>query len=297
MKIAKKLHVIARGWLHGNVIVLDDERPQVIDTGYLTGADETLELITRQLGSPIDALAVVRLTHVHSDHAGGCARIREMIPHCVITAHPVCCDLLRRWDRAGLWLDGTGQSMDAFDGVEPQEPGSSFRVGGRSWRCVELGGHARGGLGFHCAAEGILVSGDALWRNGLGALRPRVDGEAVFDEAAAALDRIESLSPRLVIPGHGEPFEDVQEALERARGRLARWRASPADQQRNGLRGFLSFWLLANPGGRREEFDAAAQSMVDEMDVLDIAVEMKKFLATGLVTEEGGAVYPGPLLA
>ena len=49
---------------------------------------------------------------------------------------------------------------------------------------------------------------------------PELEGESGFAEQRTILELIESLGPRLVIPGHGAPFSDVDAALKRAHARL-----------------------------------------------------------------------------
>ena len=59
------------------------------------------------------------------------------------------------------------------------------------------------------------------------------------------MDLIEALEPRFVIPGHGRAFNDLGGALERARRRLAAFRADPARHLRHAQKVLLKFRLLA----------------------------------------------------
>jgi len=75
-------------------------------------------------------------------------------------------------------------------------PGSAYRV-------IHTPGHTAGSACFHDEAAGILISGDTLFRDGVG----RTDGPD-SDPAAleASLARLLALSPDTrVFPGHGEP--------------------------------------------------------------------------------------------
>jgi glyoxylase-like metal-dependent hydrolase (beta-lactamase superfamily II) len=66
--------VLVRGWLSANNIVFHHGgQGQVVDTGYISHADQTLALVDRALaGRP---LAEVVNTHLHSDHCGGNAAL------------------------------------------------------------------------------------------------------------------------------------------------------------------------------------------------------------------------------
>ena len=55
---------------------------------------------------------------------------------------------------------------------------------------------------------------------------------------------IEELQPRLVIPGHGAPFTDVNQALAYAFARLDALEASPERNARNVIKTLLKFHLL-----------------------------------------------------
>ena len=114
---------------------------------------------------------------------------------------------------------------------------------GGGWAVLEAGGHATGGVAL-LGPGGALVTGDALWEDGLGVLRPEVDGPQVFDEAHAALDRIEASGARVVIPGHGPPFTDLAGALRRARAHLRSW-TDPARLARRQARSLEAFAALA----------------------------------------------------
>lgn len=118
----------------------------------------------------------------------------------------------------------------------------------------------------YCTGTAELIEAfDALWQDGLGILRPQVDGDAVFEQAAAALDTIEGLNPRVVVPGHGRPFRDVAAALAKARRRLARWRDDPHAHRQNLTRTFIAFWLLAHSGEALAAFEAALRDFFEEI--------------------------------
>ena len=93
-------------------------------------------------------------------------------------------------------------------------------------------------------ANGVLISGDALWQDGFGVVFPELDGATAFDDVGAVLDRIDSLEVQWVIPGHGPAFDDVGPALERARSRLAAFAGDPARHARYAARVLLKYHLM-----------------------------------------------------
>ena len=64
----------------------------------------------------------------------------------------------------------------------------------------------------------------------------------------------------LVIPGHGAPFTNVEQALERAFSRVAWLRADPARNAKNALKVLIVFKLLEV---RAMRFDALLRMLDD----------------------------------
>ncbi|HEY2605245.1 MAG TPA: MBL fold metallo-hydrolase, partial [Paraburkholderia sp.] len=93
-----------------------------------------------------------------------------------------------------------------------------------------------------------------------------------FAEEQAVLDAIAGLDVRLVIPGHGAPFTNVEQALERAFSRVAWLRADPARNARNALKVLIVFKLLEI---RAMSFDTLLQ-MLDAAAVMRAAASMLK---------------------
>jgi glyoxylase-like metal-dependent hydrolase (beta-lactamase superfamily II) len=90
----------------------------------------------------------------------------------------------------------------------------------------------------------VLISADALWEHGFGAIFPEIEGDSGFAEQRSILELIEQLGPLWVIPGHGAPFSDVASALTRARARLAALEANPERNARQVAKALTKFLLL-----------------------------------------------------
>jgi glyoxylase-like metal-dependent hydrolase (beta-lactamase superfamily II) len=105
-------------------------------------------------------------------------------------------------------------------------------------------------------AHGVLLSADALWENGFGLVFPEMVGEPGFDDVAAVLDLIAGLPVRVVVPGHGRPFDDVPAALQRARKRLQGFRTEPARHARHAVKVLLKYHLM-------EEREQSLQDLLD----------------------------------
>ena len=86
-EILKDLFFIERGFLNGNHFVYRSDAPVLIDTGYISGFDETEKLIT-QLGVELSDISLIISTHTHCDHIGGNNRIQQK-SGCDIALHTV----------------------------------------------------------------------------------------------------------------------------------------------------------------------------------------------------------------
>ncbi|MEO7493520.1 MAG: MBL fold metallo-hydrolase [Massilia sp.] len=236
------MRVFERGWLSSNnVLFTGPGETALVDSGYVTHAPQTLALVERALGGrPLDHLLN---THLHSDHCGGNATLQER--HGCRTAIPVCeADKVRAWDEDALSYRATGQQCPRFGFTDTIAAGQRLTLGGLEWQALAAPGHDPHSLIYYCEREGILISADALWERGFGVIFPELDGRSGFAEARAALTLIASLDARLVIPGHGAMFGDVDAALARAVSRLDFLEADPRRNAENAVKVLLKFWLL-----------------------------------------------------
>jgi glyoxylase-like metal-dependent hydrolase (beta-lactamase superfamily II) len=236
------IQVFERGWLSSNnILLLGRHDTAIIDTGYLSHAPQTLELVRHALhGRRLDQIIN---THLHSDHCGGNAMLQAHFGS--RTSIPVAeADKVRHWDVDALSFKATGQRCDRFTFDATIAPGDVLELADMEWRALGAPGHDPHSLIFYCPRERLLVSADALWENGFGVIFPELDGESGFAEARATLDLIAGLDVRLVIPGHGAPFGDVAGALARAYSRLDYLSADPVRNAQNALKVLLKFLLL-----------------------------------------------------
>jgi len=241
----RDITIFERGWLSSNNVLLhgaDGEHATLIDSGYLSHAGQTDALVRGAL-RPGQTLARIVNTHLHSDHCGGNAALARSF-RARIVIPPGDADAVAAWDEDRLSYRLTQQRCERFAFDALLHPGETLAVGRRHWQAHAAPGHDPHSLILFDAANGTLVSADALWENGFGVVFPELDGVHAFDQVAATLDLIESLPVCLVIPGHGAPFSDVPGALQRARSRLARFRADPASHARHGIKALTKYHLL-----------------------------------------------------
>jgi len=253
------LQVFERGWLSANNILLaDGDEATLIDSGYFSHAGQTVELVRKGL----DGRKLRRLinTHSHSDHIGGNAAVQRSFG-CTITIPTGMADAVATWDEDALLLRTAAQKGERFSATALLEAGDRFVAGELEWQAIAVPGHDMDALAYYNVERRILISGDALWRDGFGILFAEVLGSGDgLGEARRTLEAIGRLAVDAVIPGHGTPFSDVDEALERAFARLRAFEDDGARMARNAIRACVTFALL---DARRMALDDLPQYLAE----------------------------------
>jgi glyoxylase-like metal-dependent hydrolase (beta-lactamase superfamily II) len=236
------VNVIVRDWLNANHILLAGKHSNVlIDSGYGRDTSETLSRVAATTGGrPIDWLVN---THCHSDHMGGNAALRAS-HGCRVSIPREEAPVIEAWDEKALWLSYADQRCERFCFDDTVAAGEQFQWGDLDWLAIGAPGHDMGALMFFCEEAGILISGDALWQDGFGILLPGPDRNVRLAATRATLETIAKLPVRTVVPGHGRPFTDVQEALECSLNRLAAFERDELRMVRHVLKVMFVFSLM-----------------------------------------------------
>jgi glyoxylase-like metal-dependent hydrolase (beta-lactamase superfamily II) len=235
--------VFERGWLSANNVLIEGEGPvALVDSGYCTHAAQTLALVRDSLGArPLDLLLN---THLHSDHCGGNAALQRNYPALQTLVPPGQADDVANWDTDALTYQATGQQCPRFTHQGLLAPGTTIRLGNHEWEIHGAKGHDPHSIVLYLPSCRLLLSADALWQNGFGVVFPELEGISAFEEVEETLDLIERLDPQTVIPGHGNVFQEVDAALERARSRLHQFRQNPEKHLRHAIKVLIKFKLL-----------------------------------------------------
>ena len=242
-RLPDTIEVLERGWLSANnVLLFDGGEAALVDSGYVSHAAQTVALVRagldgRRLGRLIN-------THSHSDHIGGNASVQRAFG-CTITVPVGMERAVTHWDEAALLLSTAAQAGERFHADATLAPGDRFVAGELEWQAIAAPGHDMDALAYYNAERRILMSGDALWRDGFGILFADVLGTGDgLGEARRTLEGIGRLAVDIVIPGHGAPFTEFDDALERAFARLQAFEADGARMARNAIRACITFRLL-----------------------------------------------------
>jgi glyoxylase-like metal-dependent hydrolase (beta-lactamase superfamily II) len=174
----------------------------------------TIRRVTRQ---PVRWLV---LTHHHPDHHFGAVAFRRA--GAKVIAHPDRRTLASEGGEDALiasWIRVVG--LDAMRGFEladipdrPVERADTLRLGGRTIVISSPGpAHTPGDLLVWLPKERVLFAGDILVEDGVTMI---VDGSTLA--LLSALEGIERLEPRAMVPGHGARPRDPRTLLDSTRG-------------------------------------------------------------------------------
>ncbi len=239
------IKVLERGWLSANNIFLwSQDDVSIVDTGYVAHQEQTLALIRNLLKAKgLSKLDKIVNTHLHSDHCGGNAiLVKDFRSDIYVPAKEV--SAVNNWDDNLLSLKNLGQNCPAFKCQYSLEPGKRILLGAYMWEILAAPGHDPHSIILYQADHQLLISADALWEDGFGAIFPELEGDDAFEEVAKTLDLIEQLKIKLVIPGHGSLFTDVKTSISKARSRLDYLATDKARNARHAAKVLLKFRLL-----------------------------------------------------
>lgn len=191
--------------------------------GYLLACEETkeaalidapigcLDLVMEEVDAQGFSLKNLLLTHSHWDHFGD-AHLIKLKTGAKLWVHPKDAHNLKEPGSDGLNMMVPIHAV-SFDGF--LEEGQVFEVGALHLKVIHTPGHSPGGVCFYLRAQGVLFSGDTLFRGSFGNLQLAT---AKAEEMWPSLRKLAKLPKETkVYPGHAKETTIERESwLERA---------------------------------------------------------------------------------
>lgn len=276
-----------------NFLLLEGERPALVDTGFVAHAESTLALAHEHT----PRVDLVVNTHWHSDHVGGNALLQS----------------------TGAGIVGSHTDARALDHVSPgcclaeylDQPVPRYtvdhRVGDRDrlllgdgeWTVLSVPGHTPGHLALWNGEHRILAAGDTLSTYDVGWVNVVLEGERALDTALDSLAGLRELGARVILPGHGPLIDAPEQALDTAIRRLERQRADLELAVHYGAKRILAFALMIRGGmgaGELDDYLAERSWVRDAARTLETTAEgftrglVDSMLTAGALTVHNGVI-------
>jgi glyoxylase-like metal-dependent hydrolase (beta-lactamase superfamily II) len=204
VRVTDRVHRVD-GLRVGNAYLVTGPDDLVLVDAGLPGSAGAIVRYIRRIGRSPAELRTIILTHADIDHVGGAARLKRLTG-ARVAIHALDAPVLagrtppQKGGRAMRML----YRLLRFTAVEPDvELEDGDAIGGM--RVLHVPGHTRGSIAL-LLDDGTVFSGDALLADRAGRVRPPDPRLALDrDQALASADRIRSLRPGILLPGHGAP--------------------------------------------------------------------------------------------
>jgi glyoxylase-like metal-dependent hydrolase (beta-lactamase superfamily II) len=240
VQVAEGVHRLGHELVNWYAVV-DGGSVTLIDTGLPADASQIEAELVRIGLSPARVEAVI-LTHGHGDHTGGAELVRTTMsapvhvhmadralaggrpPLKALAKSPLLARHVSR-EFLGAMRFFVGHGLLRPKGVKELssfDDGQVLAVPGAP-RVVHVPGHTAGSSALLLEARGVLVTGDALVTHDVysGRRGPRLSARvsnADTDQARESLTALSPLRARVLLPGHGDPWQgSPAEAVAAAR--------------------------------------------------------------------------------
>jgi glyoxylase-like metal-dependent hydrolase (beta-lactamase superfamily II) len=234
VEIAPGIHRIGNGTIN-SYLIADGGDVTIIDAG-VPGYYGDLAAEIESMGSSIDRVRALLLTHGHSDHIGFAERLRKErgVP---VSVHEIDAALARGEIKNPGGATGKVRPLPLIRflvyamlngglGNKPVAEVSTFGDGATldvpgAPRVILVPGHTPGSAVLHVPTLDAAFVGDALATYSVvGGMRGPMIAPFTADRAQAltSLAHLDDVDAKYVLPGHGEPWaEGVQSALTAVR--------------------------------------------------------------------------------
>ena len=222
-EVLEDLFFVERGYLNANHLVYRGSAPELIDSGYIAGFENT-ERILQHLGVSVEAVSRIVTTHCHCDHIGGHRAVYDR-SGCAIWLHELGKHFIESRDGWSTWWTYYNQQAEFFPCAVGMKDGDQVRIGPYAFEVMHTPGHASDGIVLYHRKEKLLISSDTLWEHDLPVHTVRVEGNAAVYQTKCSLEKISKLKVNTVCPGHGPLFTDFRTALQRGLQKIGEYLA------------------------------------------------------------------------
>lgn len=190
------LEVFCSGPAYTNTILIGC--PKTRSAAIIDAPFDSADLLVQRAGELGLKVEMILLTHSHWDHIANAAELKRRLDVPVY---------IHAKDAPNLLVPGSDRlpMIRAVEGVKADhffKDGERLKVGELEIEVLHTPGHSPGCVCFYLPKEGVLISGDTLFKGSFGNISfPTSEPEKMWD----SLERLSKLpASTRVFPGHGE---------------------------------------------------------------------------------------------
>lgn len=242
-----------RNFPSANMVLIKDQFPILIDTGFGSDAKETEQLI-KEAGVSPEELHLIVNTHYHSDHVGGNFHLQQNYG-VTIAAHKWEADLINSCDPEACSAEWLDQPVEPYRVDKKLSDNDEINTGSRTLQVLYTPGHTLGHISLYEPEEEILIGGDLFHKKDIGWLNIFREGVASIQRSMESLDRLSTLRIKQAYSGHGPQIDNPHVAIDAARKRFEKWLSKPEKVSWHACKRIFSFTLIMKNGLAKGEIN------------------------------------------
>lgn len=248
-----KLIFFERTFPSANMVLINDEKPTLFDTGFGSDIEETKKLIERAGVNPEDLHLIVN-THYHADHAGGNHHLQKEFG-IEIATHRWEAKMINGVDREIGSAEYLDQPLEQYKINHMLEDGDEINTGEKTFSVIHTPGHTLGHLSFYDEVDEVLIVGDLFHKNDVGWINIFREGVSGVHRSIESLRRLYELPIKEAYSGHGSKITEPKQSIERAIERLKRWALNPESIGWHACKRIYSYTLIIENGMHKDEIE------------------------------------------
>lgn len=236
-----------------NMVLIKDQLPLLIDTGFGSDAQDTEQLIRAAGVSPEDLHLIVN-THYHSDHAGGNSHLQKNYG-IKIAAHKWEAHLVNSCDAEACTAEWLNQPIEPYRVDRKLSDNDEIDTGNGILKVLHTPGHTLGLISLYEPEEKILICGDFFHKHDLGWINIFREGISSIQIAMESLERVAKLQIKTAYSGHGPMIDNPMASIDAARKKYESWLEAPERFFWHGCKRIFAYALMIKDGIPREDVD------------------------------------------
>lgn len=242
-----------RKYPSANMILIQDQLPILIDSGFGSDVNDTEQLI-KEAGVSPEELHLIVNTHYHSDHVGGNFHLQKNYG-VAIAAHKWEANLINSYDSEACSAEWLDQPVEPYRVDRKLSDNDEIMTGSRTLKVMHTPGHTLGHISLYEPEQEILICGDLFQKNDIGWINIFREGVTSVQQSMESLDRLSMLPIQQAYSGHGPLIENPLAALDAARKRFEKWLSTPEKIAWHACKRIFAYTLIIQNGLAKEEID------------------------------------------